>query len=126
MLIYQNVSKYYEHSCLQNFLSLFMSLLTALIFKNSHILARIYFIFLTKRRRPKLKGFQYQIWTSVKRSRNYLLSKTTFNTFLHISCSSFRLKLWYLRVTKIVKQMQFEGAWDKLEAKNCLQRQPLT
>ena len=39
----------------------FLSLLTALIVKNSHILAGIYFIFLKKRRRPNLKCFQYQI-----------------------------------------------------------------
>ena len=31
-----------------------------------------------------------------------------------------------LRVTKIVKQLIFEGVWDKLQAKNCLQRQPFT
>ena len=33
-------------NCLQNFLLLFMSLLTAKFVKNSHIWARIYFIFL--------------------------------------------------------------------------------
>ena len=33
-------------NCLQNFLLLFMSLLTAKSVKNSHIWARIYFIFL--------------------------------------------------------------------------------
>ena len=40
------VSKYYEHDSLQNFILLFMSLLTALIVKNSHMLAGIYYIFL--------------------------------------------------------------------------------
>ena len=45
-----------------------MSILTALIVKNSHILAGIYFVFLTKRPRPNLKGFENQIWTSLKRS----------------------------------------------------------
>ena len=39
LLNYQKVSKYYEHGCLQNFILLFMSLLTTLIVKNSHILA---------------------------------------------------------------------------------------
>ena len=38
MLNYQKVSKYYEHDCLQNFLLLFTTLLTALIVKN-----RLYF-----------------------------------------------------------------------------------
>ena len=44
-----------------------MSLLTAFIIKNSHILAEILFIFLKKGPRPNLKDFQYQIWTLVKR-----------------------------------------------------------
>ena len=51
--------KYYEHNCLQNFLLLLISLLTALIVKYSHILTGIYFIFLKKR--PNLKVTQYQI-----------------------------------------------------------------
>ena len=34
---HQKVSKYYENDCLQNFLLLFMSLLTASFIKNSHI-----------------------------------------------------------------------------------------
>ena len=31
-----------------------------------------------------------------------------------------------LRVTKIVKEIKFEGVWDELEAKNCSQRQLFT
>ena len=46
-----------------------MSLLTALIVKNSLILAGIYLIFLKTRPRRNLKDFQYQIWTSVKKDR---------------------------------------------------------
>ena len=37
LLNHQKVSKYYEHDCPQNFLLLFMSLLTALIVEYSHI-----------------------------------------------------------------------------------------
>ena len=48
LLEYQYVSKYYEHGCLENFLWSFMSLLTVLFVKNSHILAGIYFIGLKK------------------------------------------------------------------------------
>ena len=48
-----------------------MSLFTALIVKN------IYFIFLRKRPTPNLKSFQYQIWTSVKKSGK---SKSTINS----------------------------------------------
>ena len=38
LLNYQEVSKYYEQDCLKNFVLLFMSLLTTLIVKDSHIL----------------------------------------------------------------------------------------
>ena len=43
---HQKVSKNYENDCVQNFLLLFMSLLTPPIVKNSHIQTEIYFIFL--------------------------------------------------------------------------------
>ena len=76
LLIYQNVSKYYEHGCLQNFLSLFMSFLKTLIVKNSHFLARTYFIFLEKHRILNLNSFQNQIWTSLKTLGKYLSAKT--------------------------------------------------
>ena len=70
-----------------------MSLLTALIAKNKRTLAGIYLIFLEKHLRTNLKGIQYQIWTSVKRSRKYLSSNNNFSALLQISCSNFRLKL---------------------------------
>ena len=38
MLNHQEVSKYYVNDNLQNFIFLFMSLLTVLIVKNSHVL----------------------------------------------------------------------------------------
>ena len=90
LLNHQKVTKYYEHDCLQDFLLLFMSLLTAF---DSYILAGIIFIFLKKGPRPNLKGFQYQIWTLVKRWGKQLSSKTNVSTFLQISYSNFRLKL---------------------------------
>ena len=57
----------------------FISLLTALIVDNSRILAGINCIFLKKHPRPNLRGFQYKIWTSVKKLGNQLLSKTNFS-----------------------------------------------
>ena len=70
-----------------------MSLLAAPIIKNSHIYAWIYIIYLKKPSRPNLKGFQYQAWSSVKRSEKYLSNKTNFSIFLQINCSKFSLKL---------------------------------
>ena len=65
----QKASEYYEHGSLQNFILLFMSLLTHSVVKSSHISARIYFVALKECTRPNLKDFRYQIWTSVKRLR---------------------------------------------------------
>ena len=45
-----------------------MSLLTALIVENDHVLAGIYIVFLEKRPRPNLKGFQCRIYTLENRS----------------------------------------------------------
>ena len=42
---HQKVSKYYETGCLQNFLLLFIFLLTTEFVKNSHVWARIFFIY---------------------------------------------------------------------------------
>ena len=75
------VSKNYKHDFLQNFLLLFMSLLTLLIIEHRHSLVGIYFIFLKKRHRPNLKCFQYQVWTSLDRSGKQLSSKTNFSAF---------------------------------------------
>ena len=43
---YQNFSKRYDHDCLQNFLLLFLGLLTVPIVKKNNTLTGIYFIFL--------------------------------------------------------------------------------
>ena len=64
-----------EHHCLQNFILPFMALSTALVAKNLHILAGIYFSVLRKSLRPNDKGFQYQFWTSMKRSEEILITK---------------------------------------------------
>ena len=47
----------------------FISVLTAPIVRNNHILTIIYFIFLKKRPRPDLKLFQYPNLQSVKDQR---------------------------------------------------------
>ena len=69
-----------------------MSLLPVKFFKNSYILARIYFIFLKKRPKTNLKCFQYQIPTSVKRLEKQFKSKASFGPCLRLNYSNFRLK----------------------------------
>ena len=59
--------------------------------------------------------------TSVKTSEK-LPSKANSSNFLQLNCSDFRLKLCErsmkgLRVTKIVKQIKFEGVRGDLETK---------
>ena len=70
-----------------------MFLLTVPIVKNSHILAVIYLIFLKEPPKPNSKVLQYQVWTSVKRSKKQLSCKANFNTFSQISYFNFKLKL---------------------------------
>ena len=78
-----------------------MSLLTVLIVKSIHILAGISFIFLTERPRPNFKGFQYQIWTSVKKSGEQLSTKTNY-CFLQINQG--------LRLKKMSNKSNFRGS----------------
>ena len=72
MVKYQKFSNYYDHDYQQNFIFLFMSLLTAPIVKNSPILAGIYFIFLEQHPRLNLRVFPYQDWKSRYQVRQYV------------------------------------------------------
>ena len=85
LLSHQKFWKYSEHDCLQNFLSLFMSLLVALIDKSSRILAGIYFIFPKNPIRLGLKGFQLQTQISVESSE-----------------SGYQVKFWHVFAKKIL------------------------
>ena len=69
-----------------------MSLLIATFVKKSHLQARMYFIFLKKRTKTNLKFFDYQIWTSVKRSEKQLPNTASFSHFFQLNCCNFRLK----------------------------------
>ena len=127
LLSHQNILKYYEHECLKNFVLLVMPLFSVLFVKSSYILTGICFAFLRNHPRRDLKGFQYQIRSSVKGSGKQLPCKTNFRLFLEISYSDFsRNSVKGFRVTKIFDQIKFEGVWGELEARNCSQRQSLT
>ena len=118
------VSKYYETDCLQNFLSLFMFLLTAKSVKKSHILARMFFIFLKKVLKQTWNSFstkfqpQWKDWKSSYQARQ----------ILGLFCHLMALILGWnsvkgFRVTKNVKEINFEGAWGESESKKSYQRQ---
>ena len=106
MLNYEKVSRYYELDCLQNFNLLFISLSTASVFKNNHILSGIYYIFLKNVIDQTWKAFITIFWFQWKdrESSNQVIQ------ILALFC-------------KLVALKEF-GA--KLEAKQCFQRQSLT
>ena len=94
-----------------------MSLLTALIVKNSHILAVIYFINLKQYPRPNWKGLIPNL------DLREIIGKVV------ITLALFR-KLVALvlgkNCVKIVKQIKFEEDWGELQVRNCLLRQSFT
>ena len=116
---HQKVSKHYENDFLYSFLLLFMSLLTAPIVKNSHIYARIYFIFLKNFLKQTWKSSNTKFWPQWKDRESSYEGRQILATAL--------ILVWDLveglRVTKIVLKITFEGVWGELKAKNCFQRQ---
>ena len=111
----KSLKKNYEHDCLQNSVLLFVSFLTALIVENSQILAKIFFIF--------LKNVLDQTWKAFNTKFGRQWKDREKTIFI---CFNFRLGLCQRRVTKIVKQIKFEGVWGELEARGCFQRQSFT
>ena len=76
LLKHQKVSKCYETDCLQSFLLLLMHLLTAPNVKNSHFLARTYFIFLKNVLKKTWKIFNTKFWPQWKdRKSSYQVSQ---------------------------------------------------
>ena len=81
LLSHQKLSKYYEHDCLKNFLLLLMSLLIALIVKNSHILGWNLFYLSKKRSRPNWKAFNTKFGPQWKDRERIRESTTNFSVF---------------------------------------------
>ena len=100
-----------------------MSLLTALIVKNSHILAVIYFINLKQYPRPNWKGLIPNL------DLREIIGKVVITLALFRKLVALVLGkncVKGLRVTKIVKQIKFEEDWGELQVRNCLLRQSFT
>ena len=125
---HQNVSKYYDHDCVHSFGFLPTLWIITPIDKNSHILVRIYFIFLKKiQARPNLKGFQYQIWKHHKISYQLGQILAFFCKLLtQIACSNCWNCVKGCRFIKIAKQIKFEGVLGKLDTRICFPRQSWT
>ena len=115
---YWKVSKDAETDCLQNFLFLFMFLLTAKFVKNSHIQSRTFFIFLKNVLKQIWNYFNTKFkpqWKDRKSSYKHRQILEPFCHLIALVLASSRVKS--LRVTKNVKRPEFEGVWGELESK---------
>ena len=109
------VSKNYENDFLQNFLFLSMSLLTAKI--------GIYFIFLKNSLKQTWKSFHAKLQPQWKDQQNSFQVRQILALFCNFVALILHWKcLKGLRVTEIVKEINFEGVWGKV-AKICFQKQ---
>ena len=99
---HQKFSKFYNHDSLQNFLSLFMSLLTAPIVKNSHILAGVYFIFLKNILDQSSKSFNIKSWPQGLR-----VTKTVKKPLKN--------QVWRSLVGVVSRVSYIPNIWDKLK-----------
>ena len=118
------VSKYYETNCLQNFLLLFMFLLTTKFVKNSDVPATILFLF--------IKIVLNQTWNCfiIKSQPQWKVRKSSYQVreilgvFFHLIALILRkTRFKDLKVTKNVKEIRFEEAWGKIESKKSFQKQ---
>ena len=115
---HQNLSKYYDQDCLKNFLLLFTSWLAASIVKNSPFLAEIYFIFLENVIHQTSKAFNTKFGPQWKDRKSSYQVRQIFALFCKLVALILGLNcIQVLRVTKIVKQIKFEGAWWKVRSK---------
>ena len=115
---------------LQIFLLLLMSLLEIKFVKNSHILGKIYLIFLKnvlKISLVKLKQTRNSFNTKFQAQWKACSSSYQLKQILAVFCDLIPLILGQssvevLGVTEIVKEIKFEGVLDKLKSKKIFQR----
>ena len=123
----QQVSKYYGKDCLQIFLLLLMSLLKTKFLKNSHIWGKIYLIFLKNVLKQTRNSFNTKFQAQWKAcSSSYQLKQilAVFCDLIHPILGQRSVEV--LGVTKIVKEIKFEGVLDKLKSKKMFRRILLT
>ena len=85
-----------------------MSLLTAPVAKNSHILTKTYFICLKNSPRANFKVFQYKVWTSAKNRKSSYQERQILALFCNLDTLILGQNcIKDLRVTKSVKKYKF-------------------
>ena len=105
LIRHQQVSKYYGNDSLQNFLLDFMSLIPTKFVRNSHIWAKIYFIFLENVLKQTWNSFytniedQWKSWKSSYQAKQFL---ALFCYLIPLILSQSSVEA--LGVTKIVKE----------------------
>ena len=114
----QEVSKYYENDCLQNFLLRFMSLLKANFVKNIHIWARIYFLLAKSLLQQNRNSFN----TIFQPQSKFRKSSYEVRQLLAVFCYLIALILGEnsvksFGVIKIVKEIMFGGIWRQVRFK---------
>ena len=121
---HQQVLNNYENDSLQNFVLVFISLIPTKFVKNSHIWAKIYFIFLENVLKQTWNSFntnfqdQWKSWNSSYQV-NHILAPFCYLIPLILGQGSVEA----LGVIKIVKEIKFEVVWCELESKRSFQRQ---
>ena len=115
----QKVSKYYETDSLHIFLLIFMFLLTTNFVKNSHISARIVFIFLIGVLNRTWNAFNTKFLCRGKDCKSTYEVRAAFTFFVNLIALNL---VWNivkkLGFIKIVEGIKFEGVWDELESKH--------
>ena len=121
---HQQVSKYYVNDCLQNFVLLFISLLPTKFVKNSHIWSKIYLIFLKNVLKQTWNSFNTKFQAQRKARNSSYQVWLILPQFFHLISLILRWSsVERLKVTKIVKEIKFEGVCGELESKWSFQRQ---
>ena len=115
------VSKYYETDCPQIFLLLIMLLLTNKVVKSSHISTRIFFIFLNNVLKQTWNSFNTKFQPRWKDRESINQVRQILELFCHFIANFRLLQCEGLRVTKIFKEIKFEGVWGKLGSRKCFQ-----
>ena len=109
-LNHQKILKFNAHYCLQNFILLSMSLLTALIVKNTYILPGLCSILLENVLDQTRKAFNTKFGSQWKdRERSYQLKWFAALFYVLVARHECQNCVKVLRVKKIVKQIKFEG-----------------
>ena len=121
---HQKGSKYYEIDCLQNYLLLFLFSLRTKIFKKGHIYFTIYFIFLKNLLKQTWNSFNTKFQSRWKDRKSCYQARWSSEPFYNLIALYSGLNgVKGLRVTKIVKEITFEGSGASLNKKNSFQRQ---